>query len=87
MQEGHLAEGALHVASVVDLAYINQLLSSGSGNIFRVLLFQQRLDGRFDDVHRISGAGDFGCEIGNAGAFAHFPDVLLASEAEACHLC
>lgn len=74
------ASTALHVASVVDLAHIDQLLPSGPRNLFRVLLLQQSLNGRFDDVHGVSGSGDFGCEIGDAGAFAHLPDVLLASK-------
>ena len=72
----------LYIARIVDLAHIDELLATGSSNLFGVSLAHESLIRSLDGVHGVSGTGDASGEILDAGSAAHFEDVLLTSKTE-----
>lgn len=70
------------LSGIVHLAYIDQLLASTSCDVLRIFLACQRLDSRFDGVHRVSRSSYSRVEVMDTGAFGNLPDVLLDTKAE-----
>jgi hypothetical protein len=74
----------MHTASVVDLPYIHQLLSSCARNLVGQLLGGKCLPRRLDDVHLVSRTGCLCGEILKTGGTREFEDEMLSAEPEAC---
>ena len=76
----------MHATTVVDLAYVDQLLPPCARNLVGQLLLGQGFPRGLDDVHLVARARGLGGEVLQAAGAGELEDQVLRAETEACEL-
>lgn len=75
----------LDLSSVVNLANVDHLPATSTGNFLGVTLAHESLVGSLDSVHLVARAADSCSKVVDTGGTAHFVDQVLDTETEAWH--
>lgn len=71
-------------AAIVHLSRVDELLATTNGNLLRVWLVGEGLEGGLDRVHGVLGPGEPDGEVVDADGAAHFKDAGGDAESESC---
>jgi len=83
-RKGEQRKELVHAPAKVDLADVDHLLAAGNGNLLRVGLLRQGLEGGLDRVHGVVGPHELGRQVVDTDEAAHLKDAVRNAKAESC---